>query len=57
MSAITRRSITKPFPTKVCIFHTHTNMTLSLETLGSCNLATCRDDVNISAWMLKSEKC
>ena len=40
------------FPTKVCIYHAHTNMTLSLETLGSCNLATCRDDVNISAWML-----
>ena len=39
------------FP-KVCIYHAHTNMTLSLETLGSCNLATCRDDVNISAWML-----
>jgi len=40
------------FPTKACIFHAHTNMTQSLETLGSCNLATCRGDVNISAWML-----
>ena len=40
------------FPTKVCIVHAHTNMTLSLEPLRSCNLATCRDDVNISAWML-----
>jgi len=40
------------FPTKACIFHAHTNMALSLETLGSCNLATCRDDLNISTWML-----
>ena len=40
------------FPTKACVFHAHTNMILSLVTLGSCNLATCRDDVNISAWML-----
>lgn len=30
----------------------HTNMTLSSEILGSCNPATCRDDVKTSAWML-----
>jgi len=40
------------FPTKARIFHAHTKMALSLETLGSCNLATCRDDLNISTWML-----